>query len=104
MLGSDMERVRYRQAVNGSHRLVRSGADSPVRYNAFDRDLQLWVAACLYYGAVDVVEKMRGPMTDAQADAFYALRGAVRHDIAGHPGHVAGRPCGVRRYWHGMAR
>ena len=52
LLGDETERRRYRAAVNGAHRLVRSDARSPVRYNAFDRDLQLWVAACLYYGTV----------------------------------------------------
>jgi uncharacterized protein (DUF2236 family) len=71
LYGDETERARYRDAVNGSHRLVRSDADSPVKYNAFDPRLQLWVAACLYYGAVDIVEKLHGPMADAQADAFY---------------------------------
>jgi enoyl-CoA hydratase/carnithine racemase len=28
-------------------------ADSPVRYNAFDRQLQIWVAACLFVGLED---------------------------------------------------
>lgn len=71
MLGTEDERGRYREAVNGSHRLVRSDESSPVTYNAFDRNLQLWVAACLYYGAVDIHEKLHGPMPAAQADAFY---------------------------------
>lgn len=71
MWGSEQERASYRDAVNGSHRLVRSDENSPVQYNAFDRDLQLWVAACLYYGTVDVLEKMHGPMSDDDADALY---------------------------------
>jgi uncharacterized protein (DUF2236 family) len=69
--GTAQERARYREAVNGSHRFVRSDADSPVAYNAFDRDLQLWVAACLYYGAADFVQRLHGPMSEADADAFY---------------------------------
>jgi uncharacterized protein (DUF2236 family) len=71
MLGTEDERARYRAAVNSSHRLVHSDADSPVRYNAFSADLQLWVAACLYWGSVDLHEKFHGPMSEAQADAFY---------------------------------
>jgi uncharacterized protein (DUF2236 family) len=71
LLGTDDERDRYREAVNGQHRQVRSQPDSPVPYNAFNRDLQLWVAACLYYGAVDIHEKLHGPMPDDQAAAFY---------------------------------
>lgn len=52
--GSDDERKAYRTAVNGSHAQVRSTDASPVEYNAFDTDLQLWVAACLYRGLEDV--------------------------------------------------
>lgn len=71
MHGTEDERTRYREAVNGAHRLVRADANSPVRYSAFDPDLQLWVAACLYYGTVDIVEKLHGPLPDEQADALY---------------------------------
>jgi uncharacterized protein (DUF2236 family) len=71
MWGDDDQRARYRAAVNGSHRLVRSDESSPVKYNAFDPQLQLWVAACLYYGTVDIVEKLHGPIPDEQADELY---------------------------------
>jgi uncharacterized protein (DUF2236 family) len=71
MLGDEADRNRYREAVNTSHRLVRSDANSPVKYNAFDPRLQLWVAACLYYGTVDVFEKMHGPLQPAEADLLY---------------------------------
>jgi uncharacterized protein (DUF2236 family) len=71
LLGTDDERHRYREAVNRQHRQVRSQPGSPVKYNAFDPELQLWVAACLYYGAVDIHEKLHGPMPDNKADAFY---------------------------------
>jgi uncharacterized protein (DUF2236 family) len=52
--GTEEERRTYRHAVNGSHAQVRSTGSSPVEYNAFDTDLQLWVAACLYRGLEDV--------------------------------------------------
>ncbi|HEV7206891.1 MAG TPA: oxygenase MpaB family protein [Jatrophihabitans sp.] len=71
MLGTDEDRDAYREAVNGSHRAVRSDAAGPVKYNAFDPALQLWVAACLYYGTVDIVERLHGPLPEAQADALY---------------------------------
>ncbi|WP_107660905.1 oxygenase MpaB family protein [Nocardia suismassiliense] len=71
MLGTDAERADYRDAVNRSHRPVHSTASSPVRYNAFDPDLQLWVAACLYWGAQDTYTWLHGPMDEATADAFY---------------------------------
>ncbi len=56
--GTDVERKVYRNAVNGSHAQVRSTDASPVEYNAFDPDLQLWVAACLYRGLEDVHRAM----------------------------------------------
>ncbi|HWE54138.1 MAG TPA: oxygenase MpaB family protein [Acidimicrobiales bacterium] len=71
LLGTDAERLTYRRAVNRSHAQVQSGPDSPVRYNAFDPELQLWVAACLYYGTVDVIERFRGPMDAETADLLY---------------------------------
>ncbi|MDN5918861.1 MAG: oxygenase MpaB family protein [Pseudonocardia sp.] len=48
LLGTDDERRAYRRAVNGSHAQVRSTEESPVAYHAMNRDLQLWVAACIY--------------------------------------------------------
>ncbi|MEV6278167.1 oxygenase MpaB family protein [Nocardia sp. NPDC051832] len=71
MLGDEDERAAYREAVNRSHRAVRSTAASPVKYNAFDPKLQLWVAACLYWGARDMYERLHGPMDEQSADAFY---------------------------------
>ncbi|MGQ4616400.1 oxygenase MpaB family protein [Nocardia sp. R7R-8] len=73
MLGTDEERAAYRAAVDVSHRRVHSTGSSPVRYNAFDPGLQLWVAACLHWGARDLYERMHGPMDEAAADAFYRL-------------------------------
>jgi uncharacterized protein (DUF2236 family) len=71
MLGSDEERARFRVAVDPVHRQVRSTDASPVRYNAMDPRLQLWVAACLYFGSVDLYERKYGPMDEATAEAFY---------------------------------
>lgn len=73
MFGTDQERARYRAAVNTQHRHVHSGPSSTVEYNAFDPRLQQWVAACLYYGAVDLVERMHGPTDPQEADALHHL-------------------------------
>jgi uncharacterized protein (DUF2236 family) len=75
MLGTTEEKLAYRNAVNRSHAQVRSTAQSPVKYNAFDPNLQLWVAACLYYGVIDVMKHMQGPLPRAQQEAlYYALQ------------------------------
>jgi len=71
--GSDELRVAFREAVNGQHRQVRSGPDSPVAYNAFNRDLQLWVASCLYHGLRDLVVSMHGPITDEDEEVLLRI-------------------------------
>lgn len=71
LFGTDEDRDRYRQAVNRSHVPVHSGPDSPVKYNAFDPDLQLWVAACLYIGFRDGRTLFLGAMDDTTADGLY---------------------------------
>ncbi len=67
MYGDAATRAAYREAVNGSHRQVRSAPGATVRYNAFDRHLQLWVASCLYYGARDMAVRMHGEL-DAESE------------------------------------
>ncbi|MFC9996715.1 oxygenase MpaB family protein [Nocardia sp. NPDC127526] len=70
-LGDENDRKDYREAVNTSHRSIRTKPGSPVKYNAFDPNLQLWVAACLYWGVDDLLLRMRGPMDPEAAEAFY---------------------------------
>ncbi|NMO01696.1 DUF2236 domain-containing protein [Gordonia sp. TBRC 11910] len=53
-LGSPADRKAYRKAVGRAHAQVYSTESSPVKYNAFDPKLQLWVAACLYRGWEDM--------------------------------------------------
>ena len=69
--GSDEQKAAFRRAVNRAHAQVYSTEESPVKYNAFDRDLQLWVGACLYKGAVDVYRLFVGEMDDETAERHY---------------------------------
>ncbi|MFE3255024.1 oxygenase MpaB family protein [Nocardia sp. NPDC059091] len=71
LLGNEDDRRDYREAVNRSHRSVHAKPGSAVKYNAFDPELQLWVAACLYWGVDDLYHRMRGPMNPELAEAFY---------------------------------
>jgi uncharacterized protein (DUF2236 family) len=71
IIGTPEDRAAFREAVNGAHRHVKSAPDSPVRYNAFDRDLQMWVAACLFVGLEDTYQLLRGEMTPEQSEQFY---------------------------------
>jgi uncharacterized protein (DUF2236 family) len=69
--GSDVQKEAFRRAVNRAHAQVYSTPESPVHYNAFDPDLQLWVAACLYKGGVDVHRTFVREMDDEEADRHY---------------------------------
>lgn len=71
--GSDAQKAAYRRAVNRAHAQVYSTEDSPVSYNAFDKNLQMWVAACLYKGAVDVRRLFVGEMDERTADEYYRI-------------------------------
>ena len=71
ILGTQEDKAAYREAVNGAHRQVRSTPESPVQYNAFDRDLQMWVAACLFVGLGDTYQLLRGQLTPQAAEDFY---------------------------------
>lgn len=75
MWGSEELRIAFRDAVDGQHRQVRSGPDSPVSYNAFSRELQLWVASCLYFGLCDLVTRMHGPATPEEEAALLRIGG-----------------------------
>jgi uncharacterized protein (DUF2236 family) len=67
----------------GSHEAVTSGRDgSPpsshiasdphtVAYNAFDADAQLWVAATLYDTAIQMFERIFGPLSPSDAERVY---------------------------------
>ena len=71
VIGTDNDKLLYRDAVNAAHRHVKPTDESPLRYNAFDRDLQMWVAACLFVGLEDAYQLLRGEMTADQAEGFY---------------------------------
>nr|WP_246045240.1 oxygenase MpaB family protein [Rhodococcus oryzae] len=64
--GTDEERAAVIRMVNKAHAKVRSDD-----YNAFDPQLQLWVAATLYESAVTLYERVFGRLDDANADALY---------------------------------
>jgi uncharacterized protein (DUF2236 family) len=69
--GTDEQKAAFRRAVNGAHAQVYSTAESPVSYHAFDPNLQLWVAACLYRGVEDVYRLFIGDIDDETAAQLY---------------------------------
>lgn len=65
-LGDDADRAAIARHVNRAHAPVRGPG-----YSAFDRDLQLWVAATLYRGALDVHRLFVGPVPAHSREALY---------------------------------
>jgi uncharacterized protein (DUF2236 family) len=102
LLGTEDERFAYREAVNGQHAQVRSDANSPVKYNAFDPQLQLWVAACLYWGFEDVYRKMRGPIPAGQLDAFYQYGARMGTTLQVKYSQWPADRAAFEAYWTGM--
>jgi uncharacterized protein (DUF2236 family) len=71
LLGDEDMRAYLRKEVNRSHRDVHSREGDDVAYDAFDADLQVWVAACMYQGAREAVALMGGPLSESDADELY---------------------------------
>jgi uncharacterized protein (DUF2236 family) len=69
--GTPEQQAAYRRAVNGAHAQVYSTDESPVSYNAFDPELQMWVGACLYKGVIDVYRLFVGEIDDAAAEQLW---------------------------------
>ena len=71
LMGTADERTALRREVGRQHRFVVSDANSPVPYSAFDPELQLWVAACMYHGVEDSVRFLYGATPPSTFDALY---------------------------------
>lgn len=69
--GSEAQKDAFRRAVNRAHAQVYSMPESPVSYNAFDPNLQLWVGACLYKGGLDIYRMFIGELDGDDADRHY---------------------------------
>ncbi|GAA3582437.1 oxygenase MpaB family protein [Amycolatopsis ultiminotia] len=95
-LGTDDERAAYRRAVNTAHAQVRSTGASPVRYRAFDPELQLWVAACLYRGLEDVHRIVLGRPAP---EALYAEAAVFGTTLQVRPGQWPADRAAFDEYW-----
>jgi uncharacterized protein (DUF2236 family) len=85
VLGTDEDKLAMREAVNGAHRQVRSRPDSKVKYNAFDRNLQMYVAAAIYIGFEDTHQLLCGKMNADELEAFYQGSDTFGTTLQVHP-------------------
>jgi uncharacterized protein (DUF2236 family) len=97
--GSDAQKEAFRQAVNRAHAQVYSTPDSPVSYNAFDVDLQLWVGACLYKGGVDIYRTFIGELDGEDADRHYREGMALATTLQVPPEMWPADRAAFDRYW-----
>lgn len=97
--GTDAQKDAFRRAVNRAHAQVYSLEDSPVSYNAFDKDLQLWVGACLYKGVLDVYRLFVGEV-DADTEARLFEQGRKLGTMLQVPEDMwPADPAAFDRYW-----
>ena len=68
-------------------------------YNAFDPELQLWVAACLYKGGVDVYRTFVGEMDDEEFDRHYREGMAMGTTLQVPPEMWPADRAAFDRYW-----
>lgn len=99
-LGTEPDKTAYRRAVNRAHAQVRSGPSSPVAYSAFDRDLQLWVAACLYFGLEDTIVKFLGPVEPSRLERLYADAAAFGTTLQVRAGDWPASRDAFEAYWN----
>jgi len=97
--GSDAQKEAFRRAVNRAHAQVYSTPDSPVQYNAFDVDLQLWVGACLYKGGVDIYRIFIGELDGEDADRHYREGMALATTLQVPPEMWPADRAAFDRYW-----
>src|ERR1700742_3835624 len=100
MAGTDTQKAAFRRAGNRAHAQVYSTPDSPVQYNAFDPELQLWVAACLYKGGVDFYRTFVGEIDEQDADQHYREGMVLGTTLQVPPDMWPPDRVAFDRYWH----
>ena len=100
LVGTNEEKLAYREAVNGVHRHVRSTTRSPVRYDAFDPQLQLWVAACLAYGILDTRRRLRGDLPRETLEEMYRFLAPLGTTLQVHPELWPSDLASFETYWN----
>lgn len=104
LLGTDEERNAYRAAVDDSHRAVRSKPGDEVAYNAFDPQLQLWVAACLYRGLADNMAWLAPERYEREKEAMYRASAVLGTSLQMRPELWPPDTAAFEEYWNRTVR
>jgi uncharacterized protein (DUF2236 family) len=100
--GTEEERAALRKEVGRQHRQVVSPPGHDVKYNAFDRELQLWVAACLWRGTLDIIDVLYGGLDDATLDALYRHASRMATTLQVPEEMWPADRAAFEEYWQGM--
>lgn len=101
LLGSREERRALRRQIDEVHREVRSRPGDEVPYDAFDRDLQMWVAACLYRGVEDLYRlSVDEPDEDFIADVLYPYSARLGTTLQVRPDEWPADRAAFEEYWN----
>lgn len=101
LFGDDELRDFVRRGVNRQHRDVHSIDGDAVAYDAFDPDLQLWVAACMYRGALDAVTLIHGPLSPERLAEVYQHCSRFATTLQVSPELWPESPDAFDEYWRG---
>jgi len=104
LFGTDEEQRAYRAAVNESHRAVRSKPGDRVEYNAFDPDLQLWVAACLYRGLADNLAWLAPERYERDKEAMYRASAVLGTSLQMRADQWPADTVAFQEYWNRTVR
>ncbi|WP_022900851.1 oxygenase MpaB family protein [Humibacter albus] len=96
----DIQTVR--RIVGRAHAPVHGEAnDDTDAYSAYDHELQLWVAATLYWTAERVRERVFGPLDARAADRLYREFGAIGTTLQLPPTSWPATRADFEKYWRG---
>lgn len=98
--GSPIDRAAAVRRVSLAHRPVHAGrTPNAPAYNAFDPELQLWVAATLYESATRMHELVYGPLPAADAESVYRDYGVLGTALQVPPGLWPADRAAFAEYW-----
>ena len=101
--GTDAEIAAVRRRVNLAHAPVNTTMDAHgPAYDAYDPELQLWVAATLYQTAVDVYQRIFGELDAASAERIYREYGALGTTLQVPADAWPADRAAFDAYWNGM--
>jgi uncharacterized protein (DUF2236 family) len=102
MLGGEGDVRAYRRAVGRSHAQVRSTESSPVAYDAFDRELQMWVAGCLVRAFEDTWALLHGRPGAWLPDDVYRECALLGTGLQVRPEQWPADRAAFERWWDGQ--